>query len=607
MGPGPRRRAVWPLSPDLTASKDFAMAYFLCALTSLVLYYLALPPVECWPLAFLVPFFWVPLVRMKPEECPKHPYRIIYFLTVAFWGGTLIWLPLPHWGIWFGWVVISFALAPWVALVTAAARTLVHRVHGACVFLLPALWIGGEWFRFHVVDGFSFCALQHALYQQPVWLQSSLLFGEYSVAGILVLAGTFAGLALWPARMGGIRSPGPAGMALRVLSLACAAGVLWGTYASGSRAIARWDEDQKAYAERHTPLKVLLMQDGEPITYPVSHETEFAIHKHYVEQTEKALARLKAEEKNDRPVDLIVWPEGTFALPFFDYLEGAYLPEMENLSPQGRAEQMENILTAQRREFDAWVEKLGIPLLVGGMLYEYAPNFKVNAYNTAILQDTAGRRQRYDKVQRILVGEYIPLLDRLPDSFPLKTLCPPIAAGTLPGLFEINGVPFMVSICFESSLPHLYFDKIKSMSRPPEFMMNISNDGWFRGGTENPIHQATYVFRAIENRRFLLAAVHGNASLAIDPVGRIFAIGPRCQTGEVLVDFVPRAPEPLGKFGMWIRLFPALCALLLAAMWPINRLLRRRTRDGSKNSVSEGSSDGSESASQTAESTSAPA
>ncbi|MBQ2682783.1 MAG: apolipoprotein N-acyltransferase [Thermoguttaceae bacterium] len=583
------------------------MAFFLCALISFVLYYLALPPVECWPLIFLVPFFWIPLIGMRTEDCPKHPYRILFFLTVAFWGVTLIWLPLPHWGIWFGWVAISFGLAPWVTLVTAAARTLVHRVHPACILFLPLLWIGGEWFRFHVLDGFSFCALQHALYQQPAWQQSSWLFGEYSVAGILVLAGALAGLALWPAKFGGIRRRDLGGMTLRALSLLCAAGILLGTYYSGSRAIARWDGEQKARAAESDRLRVLLMQDGESITYPVSHEAEFAIHKRYVEQTEKALARLKAEGQNDHPVDLVIWPEGTFALPFFDYLEGAYLPEMENLSAEQRAGQMESILAAQRQEFDAWIKKLGVPVLVGGMMYEYAPNFKMNVYNTAILQDTGGRRQRYDKVQRVLVGEYIPLLDRLPDSFPLKTLCTPIAAGTRDGLFDISGIPVLVSICFESSLPHLYFDKIKSMSRSPEFMLNISNDGWFRGGTENPIHQATYVFRAIENRRFLLAAVHGNASLAIDPVGRIFAIGPRCQTGEVLVDFVPRAPEPLGKFGMWIRLFPALCALLLAAMWPINRLLRRRTRDGSKNSVSEGSSDGSESASQTAESTSAPA
>lgn len=558
------------------------MAFFLCALTSFVLYYLALPPAECWPLIFFVPVFWVPLVRTLPEDCPKHPYRIIYFLTVAFWAVTLIWLPLPHWGIWFGWAAISFALAPWVPLVIAAARTLTHRVHPACVLLLPLLWIGGEWFRFHVVDGFTFCALQHALYRQPAWLQSSTLFGEYSVAGILVLAGTLAGLAIWPKKLGGVRRGGSSGIACRALALMGAAAILLGTYYSGNQIIARWDQRQRSYAAEHPRLRVLLIQDGEPLTYPLSHELEFTIHKRYAEQTEKALARLKAEEKNDHPVDLIVWPEGTFALPFFDRVDGAYLPEMENLSDEDRARQMESILTAQRREFDDWVKKLGVPVLVGGMMYEYAPNAKINVYNTAILQDVDGRRQRYDKVQRVLVGEYIPLLDRLPDSFPLKTLCTPIAAGTRDGLFEINGIPFIVSICFESSLPHLNFDKIKAARQSPEFMMNISNDGWFRGGTENPIHQATYVFRAIENQRFLLAGVHGNASLAIDPVGRIFTIGPRCETGEVLVQFTPRAPEPVqtnscrSYCSYGLRYLPALCAIFFAAMWPLNRILRRR-------------------------------
>ena len=51
-----------------------------------------------------------------------------------------------------------------------------------------------------------------------------------------------------------------------------------------------------------------------------------------------------------------------------------------------------------------------------------------------------------------------------------------------------------------------------------DFLLNISNDGWF-SGTQQPQHLAICVFRAVENRVGFARAVNTGVSAFIDPTG----------------------------------------------------------------------------------------
>ena len=54
-----------------------------------------------------------------------------------------------------------------------------------------------------------------------------------------------------------------------------------------------------------------------------------------------------------------------------------------------------------------------------------------------------------------------------------------------------------------------------------DFLLNISNDGWFGRGVQQPQHLAICAFRAVENRVGIVRSVNTGVSAFIQPNGRI--------------------------------------------------------------------------------------
>jgi apolipoprotein N-acyltransferase len=142
-------------------------------------------------------------------------------------------------------------------------------------------------------------------------------------------------------------------------------------------------------------------------------------------------------------------------------------------------------------------------------------------FNSAILISPGGRRvlDRYDKLHRVAFGEYIPFKSWLPF---LKWFNPYEGAdyGISPGRgltrFEIPGGTFGVLICYEDTVPD-----IARAYAGVDFLVNISNDGWFDGTSQHDQHLATARFRAVETRRPLVRAVNMGISAVIDADGRV--------------------------------------------------------------------------------------
>ena len=59
------------------------------------------------------------------------------------------------------------------------------------------------------------------------------------------------------------------------------------------------------------------------------------------------------------------------------------------------------------------------------------------------------------------------------------------------------------------------------MSSRRDFLVNISNDGWFNGSCEHEEHLAICRFRAVECRRSIARAVNMGISTVIDGNGRV--------------------------------------------------------------------------------------
>jgi apolipoprotein N-acyltransferase len=142
-------------------------------------------------------------------------------------------------------------------------------------------------------------------------------------------------------------------------------------------------------------------------------------------------------------------------------------------------------------------------------------------FNSSFLVSPEGElAARYTKRNLVIFGEYLPLQDTLPF---LKYFTP-IQGGFTPGEqavpFELEnlGVQTSVLICFEDVFPHLARADVKPET---DFLVNITNDGWF-GDSAAPWQQAmTALFRTIENRVPLIRCSNNGLTCWIDREGRV--------------------------------------------------------------------------------------
>ncbi len=173
----------------------------------------------------------------------------------------------------------------------------------------------------------------------------------------------------------------------------------------------------------------------------------------------------------------------------------------------------------------------------------------------------------YGKRRLVIFGEYVPGADWLPDWFPLKAVCADfsLARGVGPVVFPVarrgvsaenggNGrnepLLFAPHICFESSIPHYVKEQVRELAAvgaEPDVLVCLSNDGWFRNGSQTDGHLATQVFRAVENRKPLVAATHGGFSAHVDQAGRIRSRGARGGTEVVAAEVLPVDCERFGR------------------------------------------------------------
>jgi apolipoprotein N-acyltransferase len=162
-------------------------------------------------------------------------------------------------------------------------------------------------------------------------------------------------------------------------------------------------------------------------------------------------------------------------------------------------------------------------------------------------------------------GEYIPFGETFPSLYSLV----PTTGRFQPGK-NTEPLPFgkhllSVNICYEDIFP----GQIRSLMRgardrrPPDVMINLTNDSWYGKSTEPIEHLALASFRSIEHRRSLVRSTNTGISAFVDPVGRIVTRS-GIWTRETLVD---RAPMMQGSplYALWGDWVGWVCALLSLA------------------------------------------
>ncbi len=161
------------------------------------------------------------------------------------------------------------------------------------------------------------------------------------------------------------------------------------------------------------------------------------------------------------------------------------------------------------------------PLLFGALTWEptdQGPRW----YNSILLRNPGGDiGGAYDKIVLMPFGEFLPFSETFPWLRDLSPNTGNFAQGT-----AVEPIPVGANarvgavVCYEDMLPSLLAD---ATARGANLLASLTNDAWYGDSAALRLHESLALFRAVENRRFLIRSTNTGLTSVIDPVGRITA------------------------------------------------------------------------------------
>lgn len=147
-----------------------------------------------------------------------------------------------------------------------------------------------------------------------------------------------------------------------------------------------------------------------------------------------------------------------------------------------------------------------------------------NYFNSAFLVSPQGRIVgEYAKRQLVIFGEYVPLAHWLPFLKWFTPISGGFTAGTRRVAFEVEQprMRFAPLICFEDMFAGVVRDQCQEEI---QFLLNMTNDGWFGESAQQWQHAANASLRAIENGLPLVRCSNNGITCWVDPTGRILGL-----------------------------------------------------------------------------------
>lgn len=208
--------------------------------------------------------------------------------------------------------------------------------------------------------------------------------------------------------------------------------------------------------------------------------------------------RLTSELKSKGPLDLVVWSETS--------VMSVVLEDNAN------------------RELKKQITRsLGVPALFGSVLARPVQDAREYAlFNSAMLSDKKGNIiGRFDKQYLLAFGEYLPFGETFPKLYEWSPHTGHFQPGTSFKPLSLGDRQIAVVICYEDVLPA--FVNREMREGEPELIANLTNDAWFGDSTEPWIHLALAKLRAVEQRKFFVRSTNSGVSAFVDPVGRVIS------------------------------------------------------------------------------------
>lgn len=434
-------------------------------------------------LAFhLAALYWLLLIPYRWHGVPLGPIAGWLSLSafLALYPATWVWLMVPtlqavaaHSATEGAQPMAPLSHPAWIGQILPGrwAARVVWTLTGATA------WVGLEMVQARFLSGFPWNLLSASQYRMTPLLQVASVTGSYGVSFLIIwfsLALVAAGVTVL--RRPTLRSIWIGELFLPVITIAVVFNI-------GFREM------------RHEPaaarsLDIALIQPSIPQTLIWDSSRD--------DERFRGLIRL-CQDALTNHVDLVIWPEA--AVPKLLRYDGSTFEAVTGLA----------------RRHNVW-------MIVGADDAEPRPNSsgkEADYFNSSFLINPEGRLvERYKKRSLVIFGEYIPLSRWLPF---LKWFTPiegGFAAGDRPVPFRLPslGVQTSVLICFEDIFPWLGREAAEPGT---DFLVNLTNNGWFGESAAQWQHAANAVFRAIENGLPLIRCSNNGITCWVDARGRL--------------------------------------------------------------------------------------
>ena len=170
-------------------------------------------------------------------------------------------------------------------------------------------------------------------------------------------------------------------------------------------------------------------------------------------------------------------------------------------------------------------------------------------YNSlVVLDNNANLLEKYDKNKLVPFGEFLPFENFL-SKLGLKKITfgyQSFSSGKKRNLITINNKNFIPLICYEI----IYSGNINKNNEEFDFIINISEDGWFGDSVGPHQHFSHSIFRSIEEGKNLIRSANNGISAYIDSNGIIISKLESTKKGVIEINNYKKFNETLfSKFG----------------------------------------------------------
>lgn len=420
----------------------------------------SLPPL---PLGFLACVGLVPLL----VSCHLLTGRAA--LVAGFIHGIAYYAPSLYWISWItgpGVLAAIVYMTLFRAVVVWATATCICRFGSVAAWLAPFVWVGFEYFNSLGDLGFPWAVLALSQSRYLPLLQYTDVTGVFGVSFWVVLTNLIL-FQLW--RGGGIRL---------WIALVLVVVVPFGH---------GWWRMSEPLSQRS-----LVVGIAQPNLDP--HDKEYRPFSHHF-----GILSSQTREAVSRGAEFMVWPET--AVP-------AYLAVGANRH--------------YRDLLQVLVDSLDVPIYTGANHIDTHEGRRRSFNSSFLLQPKTEALPRYDKMRLVPFGERTPFPELLPWLREIQFSGGGFVAANWDSgeqftVFDLGETRFSGMICFDSVFPQQAFTLVRGGA---EFLVVITNDGYFGLTTAPYQHAELAVFRAIENRRSVVRSANTGVSAFIDPYGR---------------------------------------------------------------------------------------